>query len=132
MSAAGIIVTSSQEDAGTRLMTAVRDVAPPAGPVLRARDTVTLTQTVPCRAGLAVETISASTPSISRCLSTPTTPPGSASARQTTAATGTATNSTESAAMARLAAAMTTTAWPGWSATPTWTSPSVWTLTSVT
>ena len=102
-------MTSSQEDGGTRLTTVVRDAALPASPVLRARVTVSLTRTVPGLAGLAVETISASTLSISRSLSTQTTLPGLASAPPTTAATGTATRSTESAATARWAAATTLT-----------------------
>ena len=77
-----ITVTSSQEDGGTRLTTVVRDAALPASPVLRARVTVSLTRTVSGLAGLGVETISASTLSISLWLSIQTTRPGLASPPQ--------------------------------------------------
>ena len=105
MCAGRITATSRAEDGGTLVTTAVRGDALPASPVLRARDTVRLTRTVLCLAGLAVETISVSTLSIFPSLSTQTTRPGLASAPQTTAATDTATRTTESVTTARQASA---------------------------
>ena len=75
-------MSSRQEDGGTRLTTVVRDAALPASPVLRARDTVRLTRTVPSQAGLAVEITSVSTLSISPWRSILTTPHGLASPPQ--------------------------------------------------
>ena len=109
VSAGRITATSRPEGGGTRLTTAVREDVLPASPVLRARDTVRLTRTVPSLAGPAVETISVSTLSISPSLSTRTTRPGLGSAPQTTAATDTAILSTDSATTARWGVATTPT-----------------------
>ena len=75
------------EDAGMRMMTAVRGGALLTTPAGRGRVTVSMTQTVRTQGGRCVVTTSASTPSISPQQITPTTPPGLASHQVTTAAT---------------------------------------------